>query len=132
MLSCLLIADREARRLDARTPCVNDDSVEEFGTPQPSLAATYIFPCRAEPLVENKYDLFERFPNGSSIWRGSVSGFDRICLRLNEVSQKSANQFYAITLTSGEGSVFNSELDVLGTPRATPLKEERRSKGQAA
>lgn len=132
MPSCLLIADREARLLDARTPGVNYDSEEEFGTAQPNVGATYGLPCRGEPLVENQYDLFERFPNGSSIWRGSFSDFESICLRLNELSQKSGNRFYAISLTSGEGPVFNSELDVLGSSGATPLKVEKRSKSQAA
>src|SRR5271155_1103108 len=108
MLSCLLLADREVRHLDARAPCVYDNSNAEYGTPEPSLTATHVLPGGAEPLVENQYDLFERFPNGSSIWRGSVSGFESICLRLNELCQKSENRFYAVSLTSGEGLVFNS------------------------
>ena len=80
--------------------------------------------------MKHEYDLFERFPKGSSLWRGSFSGFETTCLRLQELAQKSENQFYAISLTTGEVLAFNSERDARGL--LAPLKTEGRSKSQAA
>jgi hypothetical protein len=80
--------------------------------------------------MKHEYDPFERFPNGSSLWRGSFSGFETTCLRLQELAQKSENQFYAISLTTGEVLAFNSERDPRGL--LAPLKNEGRSKSQAA
>ena len=80
--------------------------------------------------MKNEYDLFEKFPNGSSIWRGSFPGFESTCLRLQELAEKSENQFYAISLTTGEVVAFNLERDARGL--LAPLKTEGRSKSQAA
>jgi hypothetical protein len=80
--------------------------------------------------MKNDYDLFEKFLNGSSVWRGSLTEFESTCLRLRELAQKSENQFYAISLTTGEVLAFNSELDARGL--LVPLKKEGRSKSHAA
>ena len=80
--------------------------------------------------MKNEYELFEKFPNGSSDWRGSFPGFETTCLRLQELAQKSENQFYAISLTTGEVVAFNSESDA--RELFAPVKTERRRKGQAA
>ena len=80
--------------------------------------------------MKHEYDLFEKFPNGSSLWRGSFPGFETTCLRLQELAQKSENQFYAISLTTGEVVAFNSEREA--RELIAPLKTERRSKGKAA
>jgi hypothetical protein len=80
--------------------------------------------------MKHEYDLFEKFPNGSSLWRGSFPGFETTCLRLQELAQKSENQFYAISLTTGEVIAFNSEREA--RELLAPLKAERRSKGKAA
>jgi hypothetical protein len=55
------------------------------------------------------YELFEKFPDGSSRWRDSVPGFEIIRLRLQELAQRSANQCYAIDLTTGRVVTFDSE-----------------------
>ena len=80
--------------------------------------------------LEHEYDLFEKFPNGSSLWRGSFPGFETTCLRLQELAQKSENQFYAISLTTGEVVA----LDSAGNARKllAPPKTKLLSKGQAA
>ena len=80
--------------------------------------------------MKNGYDLFEKFPNGSSLWRDSFPEFKTTWLRLQELAQKSENQFYAINLTTGEVLAFNSERDAHGF--RAPSKTERRSKSQAA
>jgi hypothetical protein len=80
--------------------------------------------------MEHEYDLFEKFSNGSSLWRGSFPGFETTCLRLQELAQKSENQFYVINLTTGEVITFNSERDARGL--LAPSKAGRLSKSQAA
>jgi hypothetical protein len=85
---------------------------------------------RLESSMKNDYDLFEKFVNGSSVWRGSFPEFETTCLRLQELAQKSENQFYVISLTTGEVLAFNSERVARGL--LAPLKNEGRSKSQAA
>ena len=80
--------------------------------------------------MNDEYDLFEKFPNGSSLRRGSFPEFKTSWLRLQELAQKSENQFYSIDITTGEVLAFNSERDACGL--LAPLKTERRSKSQAA
>ena len=77
--------------------------------------------------MKREYDLFEKFSDGSSLWRDSVPGLEITRLRLQELAQKSENQFYAISLTTGEVLAFNSERDVRGL--LAPLKTESRSRG---
>ena len=80
--------------------------------------------------MKHEYDLFEKFPDGSSLWRDSVPGFETTRLRLQELVQRSENQFYAINLTTGEVLAFNSEHDAHEV--RTPSKTESRSKSQAS
>jgi hypothetical protein len=48
------------------------------------------------------YELFEKFSDGSCRWRDSVPGFEITRVRLQELDQRSENQYYAINLTTGE------------------------------
>ena len=77
--------------------------------------------------MKHEYNLLEKFLDDSLLWRDSVSGFEITRLRLQELAQKSENQFYAISLTTGEVLAFNSERDVRGL--LAPLKTESRSRG---
>jgi hypothetical protein len=52
--------------------------------------------------MTREYDLFERFPDGSSLWRASVSGLGNARIHLHELTRKSNNQFYAIDITGGK------------------------------
>jgi hypothetical protein len=61
--------------------------------------------------MKNEYDLFEKFPDGSSLWRDSVAGFEPTRLRLQELAQRSENELYALNSTTGEVLAFNSERD---------------------
>jgi hypothetical protein len=131
MLSCLLIVDYpEVVRPGVRTLFGDDDSVEFCREAHDGTDAIHAAPCRTESSLKNEYDLFEKFPNGSSLWRGSVSEFETTLLRLQELTQKSENQFYAISLATGEDFIFNLELD--DRRLLTPVKVERRIKSQAA
>jgi hypothetical protein len=80
--------------------------------------------------MKHEYDLFEKFTDGSSLWRDSAAGFKTTRLRLRELAGRSENQFYAIDLRTGKTHAFNSERDA--HKFSTPLKTERQSKSQVA
>lgn len=52
--------------------------------------------------MSHQYDLFEKFPDGSSLWRACVLGRQSACLQLLDLSKRSQNQFYAINVVSGK------------------------------
>jgi len=43
--------------------------------------------------MEREYDLFEVFPDGSLIWRQSVTGHENAIRRLRELVELSDNEF---------------------------------------
>jgi len=59
-------------------------------------------PYVPEASMVREYDLFEKFPDGSSLWRASVSGLGNARLHLHELTRRSENQFYAIDITAGK------------------------------
>jgi hypothetical protein len=74
------------------------------------------------------YELFEKFPDGSSHWRDSVPGFEITLLRLHELAQRSENQCYAIDLTTGRVLAFDSERSAYEL--RAPSKTESRCENQ--
>jgi hypothetical protein len=56
-----------------------------------------------------EYDLFEKFPDGSSLWRASVLGLEGACIYMQELSRKSGNEFYAIDVMRGKTIHFGSD-----------------------
>ena len=78
-----------------------------------------------------EYDLFERFSDGSSLWRASILGLEGTQLHLRQLAGKSGNQFYAIDMVSGKIISTNPKrdggIDLLANQRAG-----RRSKSAAA
>jgi hypothetical protein len=86
--------------------------------------------CRRESCMKHEYGVFEKIPDGSSVWRDSILGFGKTRLRLEELAQRSENQFYAINLTTREVLALNSECKAHGFRSRS--KTERRSKSQAA
>jgi hypothetical protein len=85
---------------------------------------------KGKDAMKDEYDLFEKFPDGSSLWRDSVLGFETTRVRLQELAQRSKNQFYGINLTTGEILVSGSERDAHGFRARS--RTERRSNTQAA
>ena len=80
--------------------------------------------------MKQKYDVFEKFSDGSTVWRDFVLGIETTHHRLQELSKKSKNRFYAINLTTGRVHVFEPGRD-LGTFRA-PLRSADKAKTQTA
>jgi hypothetical protein len=52
--------------------------------------------------MKHKYDLFEKFADGSSLWRACVVGLDGAQRHMRELALHSPNQFYAMHLVSGK------------------------------
>ena len=51
--------------------------------------------------MRHEYDLFERFPDGSSLWRASAWGLQSARQHLSSLAIRSTNEFYAINVVSG-------------------------------
>jgi hypothetical protein len=78
--------------------------------------------------MKHKYDLFEKCPNGLSLWRDVVLGFQLTRRRLQALAQISENQYYAIDLTTGEVLAFISERAMLmDSAHFQKLKDEART-----
>ena len=73
----------------------------------------------------HEYDLFEKFPDGSSLWRASVLGLESARIHLQELSRKSNNQHFAIDMVAGRTFHLNPEQDALGF--LVPKKGKRRN-----
>lgn len=52
--------------------------------------------------MNHKYDLFERFPDGSSLWRECVVGLGGARLHMIHLARHSNNKFYALNVKSGK------------------------------
>ena len=77
-----------------------------------------------------EYDIFEKFPDGSSLWRASILGLEGTCLQLRQLAQKSGNQFYAIDMVNGK--IIYPSVERGGVELLAPRKIGRRSKSAAA
>jgi hypothetical protein len=78
--------------------------------------------------MTHECDLFEKFPDGSSLWRGFALDLEITRHRLRELAQESENQFYAIDITTGEVLAFDSERDACGLLAPLKTKDEARAK----
>jgi hypothetical protein len=52
--------------------------------------------------MKHLFEIFEQFPDHSSLWRESALGTKKAQRKLMEMGRRSANPIYAIDLTSGE------------------------------
>jgi hypothetical protein len=52
--------------------------------------------------MHHTYDLFEKFPDGSSLWRACVLGLHGTRLHMVDLARRSPNQFYAMHVESGK------------------------------
>ena len=59
--------------------------------------------------MKHLYEIFERFPDDSSLWRESALGTGAAQRKLMDMSKKSLNKFYPIDLTSGEVIGFDGK-----------------------
>ena len=78
--------------------------------------------------MHHKYDLFEKFPDGSSLWRACVIGLEGARWHMCDLARRSTNQFYAMHLVSGKIVPLDHRQS---RPQAAP-KLGRRSSAVAA
>jgi hypothetical protein len=52
--------------------------------------------------MEKEYDLFERLPDGSVLWRTSVPGLGNASLKLQEIAKSTPHECFAAELPSGK------------------------------
>jgi hypothetical protein len=80
--------------------------------------------------MTREYEIFERFPDGSSLWRASHIGLEKTQFQMRQLADKSEHQFYAIDVMSGKVIRANFErgsVDLLASQ-----KHVRRSKSATA
>ena len=63
-----------------------------------------------------KYDLFERFPDGSSLWRACVVSLEGARLHMKDMARRSQNQFYAMHVRTGKIELFRDKSGELAPP----------------
>jgi hypothetical protein len=64
--------------------------------------------------MRREYDLFERFPDGSTLWRACVAGRYEAQRKMQELAERSENEFYLIDI---QGKVLLAPLSVRGNLR---------------
>jgi hypothetical protein len=80
--------------------------------------------------MKHKYDLFEKFPDGSSLWRACVIGQEGARHHMRELAANSANQFYAMHLVTGK--IVFSEFHRGGIPGPARVSSARHSTAATA
>lgn len=80
--------------------------------------------------MHRKFDLFEKFPDGSSLWRGCALGLESTRHYLRELAKTSENRFYAMDI--GNGKIIYHNLDHVEVDLSAPRKMNRGSKSAAA
>ena len=80
--------------------------------------------------MHHTFDLFEKFPDGSSLWRGCVKGLEGTRHHMMELSKTSHNRFYAMDIQNGR--IVHHNLDHLGAQMSAPRKMGRGSKSAVA
>jgi hypothetical protein len=57
--------------------------------------------------MRRNYDIFERFPDGSSVWHACVSGQFEAQRKIQELAEHSKNEFFAVDLRTHKHLTFS-------------------------
>ena len=71
-----------------------------------------------EGSANRDYDVFEEFPDGSTVWRACVFGMEKVELKLRELARESNNNFFALNLRDGTRPPIR--------PSTSPIKRDLR------
>ena len=52
--------------------------------------------------MRHDYDIFEKFPDGSTLWRACIAGRYEAHRKMQELAERSENEFYAIDIQAIE------------------------------
>src|SRR5207248_8306987 len=55
-----------------------------------------------QPPMEREYELFEKLPDGSPMWRGHASGLNSVRQQLQQIARETKNECFAIYLPTKE------------------------------
>ena len=53
------------------------------------------------------YDIFEEFPDGSTVWRGTVFGMQNVEAKLVELSRGARTKLFALSLQDGANTIIH-------------------------
>jgi hypothetical protein len=70
--------------------------------------------------MRREYDIFEKFPDGSTLWRVCVAGRFEAQRKVAELAERSDNEFFLIDIQAGRRLP-------LGPVRANPLSLLKRA-----
>ena len=68
--------------------------------------------------MRHDYDIFEKFADGSSVWRGWACGKHATRRKIQDLAENSTNDFFAIDIQAGE-------LAAVRTARSVPRTASR-------
>ena len=57
--------------------------------------------------MRREYDVFEKFHDGSTLWRACVVGRFKAQRKINELAERSQNEFFLIDIQAGQHRPFN-------------------------
>jgi hypothetical protein len=57
--------------------------------------------------MRRDYDVFEKFHDGSTLWRACVTGRFEAQRKINELAELSENDFFLIDIAAGQHLKFN-------------------------
>jgi len=72
-------------------------------------------------VIRRDFDIFEKFPDGSTLWRACVRGRFEAQRKMDELAERSENQFYMIDIQD----------HVLSPPVLAPVKSKPSIKAAA-
>ncbi len=78
--------------------------------------------------MKHQYDLFEKFSDGSSLWRACVIGLEGARRHMYDLARRSSNQFYAMHVQTGKIIVQ----DLRNSEMLAASKAAKRSRAVAA
>lgn len=73
-------------------------------------------------MIRRDYEIFEKFPDGSTLWRACVRGRFEAQRKLDELAERSENRFYMIEIQE----------PVLSQPVLAPTKSKPSVRSAAA
>ena len=59
--------------------------------------------------MRREYDIFEKFPDNSTVWRVCVSGQYEAQRTVQAMAEHSEHEFFAIDIVAGERLLFSSK-----------------------
>lgn len=71
----------------------------------PDSPAFHKFP---EDSTSHEYDIFEEFPDGSTVWQACVFGMDNVEAKFRELGQNTTNRLFAVNLQDRSGPLICS------------------------